>query len=80
MELYLKYLQKYEMQPHEKSPVGLLLCSEGNTEHIELLLLDNENIKVAQYLTAFPDKQWFIEKLNKSISIAQSNIITKKSN
>jgi predicted nuclease of restriction endonuclease-like (RecB) superfamily len=73
MELYLKYLQKNEKQPHENSPIGLLLCSEGNTEHIEFLLLDEENIKVAQYLTAFPDKQWFIEKLNKSIAIAQQN-------
>lgn len=73
MELYLKYLQKYEKQPHENSPIGLLLCSEGNSEHIELLLLDEENIKVAQYLTAFPDKQWFVEKLNKSIAIAQQN-------
>ena len=77
MELYLKYLQKYDRQPHENSPLGLLLCSEGNTEHIELLLLDDENIKVAQYLTAFPDKQWFIEKLNKSIAIAQQNINSK---
>ena len=74
MELYLKYLQKHEKQPHENPPIGLLLCSEGNTEHIEFLLLDEENIKVAQYLTAFPDKQWFVEKLNKSIAIAQQNI------
>ncbi|MDR2206687.1 MAG: PDDEXK nuclease domain-containing protein [Flavobacteriaceae bacterium] len=73
MELYLKYLQKHEKQPHENSPIGLLLCSEGNTEHIEFLLLDEENIKVAQYLTAFPNKEWFIEKLNKSIAIAQQN-------
>ena len=73
MELYLKYLQKHDRQPHENSPIGLLLCSEGNTEHIELLLLEDENIKVAQYLTTFPDKQWFIDKLNKSIAIAQQN-------
>ncbi|MDR2584843.1 MAG: PDDEXK nuclease domain-containing protein [Prevotellaceae bacterium] len=74
MELYLKYLQKYEKQPHENSPIGLLLCSEGNSKHIELLMLDEENIKVAQYLTTFPDKQWFIDKLNKSIAIAQENV------
>ncbi|GHT67837.1 hypothetical protein AGMMS50239_31760 [Bacteroidia bacterium] len=74
MELYLKYLQKHDRQPHENSPVGLLLCSEGNTEHIELLMLDENNIKVAQYLTALPDKQWFIDKLNKSIAIAQQNV------
>jgi len=73
MELYLKYLKLHDKQPHENLPIGLLLCSEGNTEHIELLMLDETNIKVAQYLTALPDKQWFIDKLNKSIAIAQEN-------
>ncbi|KAA6320540.1 hypothetical protein EZS27_029699, partial [termite gut metagenome] len=80
MELYLKYLQKNEQQPHENSPIGLLLCSEGNTEHIELLMLGEENIKVAQYLTQLPDKKWFIEKLQKSIAIAQQNVKGLNSN
>ncbi|KAA6340341.1 hypothetical protein EZS27_011791 [termite gut metagenome] len=80
MELYLKYLQKHEQQPHENSPIGLLLCSEGNTEHIELLMLGEENIKVAQYLTQLPDKKWFIEKLQKSIAIAQQNVKGLNSN
>ena len=71
MELYLKYLQKYDMQPDENPPIGLLLCSEGNTEHIELLMLDEDNIKVGQYLTCLPNKQWFIDKLNRSILIAK---------
>ena len=71
MELYLKYLKKYEMQPGEEEPIGLLLCSEGNTEHIELLMLDEQNIKVAQYLTILPEKQWFIDKMNRSIAIAR---------
>lgn len=73
MELYLRYLQKYEQQPNENTPIGLLLCSEGNTEHIELLLLGEENIKVAQFLTQLPDKQWFTDKLQKSIEIARDN-------
>lgn len=72
MELYLKYLQRYEMQPHENDPIGLLLCSEGNTEHIELMMLGNENIKVVQYLTDLPDKKWFADKLTRSIEIARS--------
>ncbi|MDR0970409.1 MAG: PDDEXK nuclease domain-containing protein [Lentimicrobiaceae bacterium] len=76
MELYLKYLQKHDKQPHEENPIGLLLCSEGNTEHIEYLMLDEKNIKVAQYLTVLPDKQWFIDKLNRSIAIAQENVKT----
>ncbi|MCR4872602.1 MAG: PDDEXK nuclease domain-containing protein [Bacteroidales bacterium] len=71
MELYLKYLQKHEMQPDENPPIGLLLCSEGNTEHIELMMLNEDRIRVAQYLTYLPDKQWFIDKLNRSILIAK---------
>ena len=71
MELYLNHLKKYEMQPGEEDPIGLLLCSEGNTEHIELLMLDEQNIKVAQYLTVLPEKQWFIDKMNRSIAIAR---------
>ena len=71
MELYLKYMQKHDMQPDENPPIGLLLCSEGNTEHIELMMLNEDRIKVAQYLTCLPDKQWFIDKLNRSILIAK---------
>ncbi|KAA6318643.1 hypothetical protein EZS27_031371, partial [termite gut metagenome] len=37
-------------------------------------------IKVAQYLTQLPDKQWFIEKLQKSIAIAQQNVKGLNSN
>lgn len=73
MELYLKYLQAHEQKPHEQPPIGLLLCSEGNTEHVELMMLGEDDIKVAQYLTELPDKQWFIDKLNRSILIAQEN-------
>lgn len=71
MELYLRYMQKNDMQPDENPPIGLLLCSEGNTEHIELMMLNEDRIKVAQYLTCLPDKQWFVDKLNRSILIAK---------
>ena len=56
MELYLRWLQRHEMQPGENPPRGLLLCSEGHTEHVELLLLDQPggDIRVAQYLTELP--------------------------
>lgn len=74
MELYLRYLQKYEQQKHEETPIGLLLCSEGNTEHIELLMLGEENIRVAQYLTELPDKQWFIDKMHRAIEVSKMNI------
>lgn len=73
MELYLRWLEKYEMQQGEEKPIGLLLCSEGNTEHIELLMLNEPDIKVAQYLTELPDKKWFAEKLHKAMELAKMN-------
>lgn len=72
MELYLRWLQKNEMQEGEQKPIGLLLCSEGNTEHVELLMLDEKDIKVAQYLTELPSKEWFADKLHRAIEIAKS--------
>jgi hypothetical protein len=73
MELYLRWLERNEMQKGEEKPIGLLLCSEGNTEHIELLMLDEKEIKVAQYLTELPSKKWFADKLHRAIEIAKMN-------
>lgn len=76
MELYLRWLQRHEMQPGEEAPVGLLLCSEGNTEHVELLLLDapGGDIRVAQYLTELPPADWFRQKLHRAIELAQQQL------
>lgn len=73
MELYLRWLEKNEMQSGEGTPIGLLLCSEGNTEHIELLMLDEKQIRVAQYLTELPSKEWFADKLHRAMEIAKMN-------
>ncbi|WP_448826528.1 PDDEXK nuclease domain-containing protein, partial [Capnocytophaga bilenii] len=47
MELYLRWLEKHEMEVGEESPIGLLLCTEGSEEQIELLQLDQTGIRVA---------------------------------
>ncbi len=74
MLLYLRYLNQNERKDWEESPIGLILCSEGNTEHIEYLMLDNNSpIKVAQYYTQLPDKKILAEKLKKAIAIAKEH-------
>lgn len=72
MELYLRWLDKYERKPGEESPIGLILCSEGNTEHIELLMLEGSSIKVAQYLTELPEKEILQSHLHKAIEMAKT--------
>jgi hypothetical protein len=71
--LYLRYLNKNEWMEGEESPIGLILCSEGNTEHIEYLMLEDNNIRVAQYYTQLPDKKWLSEKLQCAIAIAKEH-------
>jgi predicted nuclease of restriction endonuclease-like (RecB) superfamily len=67
MELYLRWLEKYEMQQGEATPIGLILCAEGSNEQIELLQLEKAGIKVARYFTALPDLKLLKQKLHQSI-------------
>lgn len=57
MELYLRWLEQNEVEPGEESPLGLLLCTEGSEEQIELLQLDKSGIKVAKYMTELPSRE-----------------------
>lgn len=71
MELYLRWLEAHEMEPGEESPLGLLLCTEGSKEQIELLQLDKAGIKVAQYMTELPPRELLIQQIRKSLDIAK---------
>lgn len=73
MELYLKWLDKYERKPNEEIPVGLILCSQKQKEQIELLELDKGHIRVAEYLTQLPSNKLLAEKLQRAIQIAKEN-------
>lgn len=72
MELYLRFLEKYETVEGENSPIGLILCSGKNPEHVELLQLEKSNIKVADYFTILPPKELLLDKLHKAIEIART--------
>ncbi len=74
MELYLRWLDKYERQEGEESPLGLLLCSEGGQEQIELLKLGDAGIQVSQYYTELPDKKLLQDHLHRQIEIAQERV------
>ena len=79
MELYLGYLEKNESVEGENPPVGLILCTGKNTEHIELLQLHKSNIKVADYFTILPSKEILIRKLQQAVEIAQNQISSRES-
>lgn len=77
MELYLRWLEKNEMQEGEETPLGLILCAEGSDEQIELLQLHKSGIKVGEYLTELPDKALLKQKLHLAIEQNRARISQK---
>ena len=72
MELYLRWLEANEVEPGEESPLGLLLCTEGSEEQIELLQLDKAGIKVAKYITELPPREVLQRQIQKSLEAAKA--------
>jgi predicted nuclease of restriction endonuclease-like (RecB) superfamily len=77
MELYLRWLEKYEKEEDENSPIGIILCANKQSEQIQLLELDKSNIHVAQYITVLPDKHILEKKLHQAIVNAKKRIENK---
>ena len=71
MELYLRWLEAHETEPGEESPLGLLLCTEGGEEQIELLQLDKSGIKVARYMTELPPREVLIQQIKRSLEVSR---------
>ncbi len=74
VELYLRWLEKYERAEGEEKPIALILCAEKSQEMIELMELDNGSIHVAQYLTKMPPKEVLEKKLLQAIANAKEQL------
>jgi len=78
MELYLRWLEKYEMQPGEEPPIGLILCEHAGHEQVELLQLDETSIRVASYWTELPPKDVLQQKLRAATEQARARLERKE--
>jgi hypothetical protein len=47
MELYLRWLDRYERKEGEEAPIGLILCAGQRRETIELLDLEKVGVRVS---------------------------------
>ena len=77
MELYLRWLEKNDHVEGENQPIGLILCAGKNSEHVELMHLEESNIRVAEYLTKLPDQKLLEQKLNQAIEFARNRLEQK---
>ena len=78
MELYLKWLNKYERHEGEQTPIGLILCAEASKEQIELLEMQKDGIMVAEYWTELPPKEVLEAKLHQVLVEARERLERKK--
>lgn len=78
MELYLKWLNKNERQECEETPIGLILCTEGSKEQIELLEMHKDGIMVSEYWTELPPKKELERKLHTALIEARERLERRK--
>ncbi|GIM58718.1 PDDEXK nuclease domain-containing protein [Capnocytophaga canimorsus] len=78
MELYLKWLNKYERQEDEEAPIGLILCAENSKEQVELLEIHKDGIMVAEYWTELPPKKQLEKKLHEAFIEAREQFENKE--
>ena len=74
MELYLRWLNRYERRKHDEAPVGLILCSERSPQQIELLELDKGDIRVAEYFTKNLPSPVLEQELQRAIRRAREHL------
>ncbi|MEW6290452.1 MAG: PDDEXK nuclease domain-containing protein [Thermodesulfobacteriota bacterium] len=78
MELYLRWLDRYERQPGEEPPIGLILCAGKKHETVELLELEQSGIRVAEYLTELPPREILEQELHKAMVQARQRFALQK--
>ena len=79
MELYLKWLDKYERQEGEETPIGIILCAAASREKIELLEMGKAGITVAEFWTHLPPKDEFETKIKTILFEARERLERRKS-
>jgi predicted nuclease of restriction endonuclease-like (RecB) superfamily len=74
MKFYLKWLDRYERQPHEEAPLGLILCTEASRDQVDLLEMHKDGIAVAEYWTDLPPKAELQQRISEIYRAAQERV------
>jgi len=75
MELYLRWLDKYERYEGEEAPIGLILCAgKSRQQQIELLGLDASDIRVAQFITEELPREVLANRFHAAIRHAREKL------
>ncbi|MFC2996394.1 YhcG family protein [Acinetobacter sichuanensis] len=78
MELYLRWLAKYEQEEGENPPLGIIFCTSKKYEQIELLDLESSGIHVAEYMTVLPPKEILEQRLHLAMEHAKQRLLAQR--
>ena len=68
MNMYLEYFKKYEMSAGDNPPVGILLCTDKEDEHVEFATAGlDDKLFVSKYLVALPGKKQLEQFIKKEL-------------
>lgn len=79
MELYLRWLDKYERREEEDAPIGLILCAGKKEETVRLLDMEGSGIRVASYWTEVLPKVELERKLHEAVLLARRRLAQDES-
>ena len=74
MELYLRWLDRYERKEGEEGPIGLILCAGKRHETVELLDLERSGIRVSSYWAETLPKRELERKLHDAVRLARARL------
>jgi hypothetical protein len=78
MELYLGWLDKYERCDEEEAPIGLILCAgKPRSEEIELLGLNESDIRVAEIIIDELPKSVLAQRFHEAIAHARARLAAR---
>jgi YhcG PDDEXK nuclease domain len=68
LNMYLEYYKKYEMVQGDNPPVGILLCTDKDQEHVAFATAGiDDKLFVSKYLVALPDKRELEQFIKKAL-------------
>lgn len=79
LELYLRWLDKYERHDEEDVPIGLILCAGKKEETVRLLDMEGSGIHVASYWAEALPKAELERKLHEAVVLARRRLAQDES-
>ncbi|MDY0017339.1 MAG: PDDEXK nuclease domain-containing protein [Candidatus Delongbacteria bacterium] len=79
LNMYVEYYKKYEMRKGDNPPVGILLCTDKDSEHVEFATAGmDKKLFVSTYMVSLPDIEDLKEFMRKEMIMKEADVTSRK--